>query len=314
MLGSTHPCSWLSRHARESRTAATAPHAGQVTGETQSWARNPARSLPVPPRAELRTSLDAGAAAAPTPARGLCAGRTTGKRANNLEATCCRKPVPRARASALLPAPITRAWWRRTPQSVCPSLKRNLGTGPILGLTPVPSYHQQTRSPSHWCWGLAGRWEPAGTGRAICTGRRSPECPRQPPASPSGMGGRPTPAPRRFMLVRLILPRALHPALKPREASSKSSRAWGIGPAGEGGQFGGMEEQGGSPSGEGLAPDKRSQPPGCRVNAERGLMEARACAAPGSSHTPWRQHMSTASEEAGAARRKNVEDHSVSLP
>lgn len=50
--------------------------------------------------------------------------------------------------------------------------------------------------------------------------------------------------------------------------------------------------------------DKRSWPPGCRGNAERGLMGARACATPGSSHTPWRQHVSPASEEAGRGKKE----------
>lgn len=90
----------------------------------------------------------------------------------------------------------------------------------------------------------------------------------------------------------------------------KEQQSLGDRACGDGGLPGGAEGQG-----EGLAADKRSQPPGCRGNAERGLMGAKACAAPGSSHTPWRQHVSSASEEAGRGKKESVEDHSrVSAP
>lgn len=83
-----------------------------------------------------------------------------------------------------------------------------------------------------------------------------------------------------------------------------------MGSAGEGGQFGRGREQEGSLRGEDLAPDKRSQFPGCRVHADRWPEGVCPWAVHGSSHKPHgdpeplRQHGAARSEEAGLGKKK----------
>lgn len=199
MLGSTHPCSWLSRHDREP-DCSHRPWCWPGDGKDTVLDKKPCTVPASPTQSRAENQLGCRSSCSAHPGTGAV------RRLNHGET--CQQPrshlLPEAspQSPGLGPAPSTqhKSLVEEDPSERVPVPGAESGHRPH-SWPHTCSHHQQTRSPLHWGRGLACTWEPAGAGRAICTGRRSPECPRQPPASPSAMGGRHTPAPRRLMLV-----------------------------------------------------------------------------------------------------------------